>query len=109
MPSLLITSVGSGVGHNPLDGLEGRRQGLRVIGSNSEASAAANFRCDRFYLAPPAADAAAWDAFHEALMAREAIDLAIPARDEADHRGLRTLRRGLAGPPAAGVWPPVRP
>jgi len=82
MPNLLITSVGSGVGHNLLDCLEGRRDGLRVIGSNSEAGAAANFRCDRVYLAPPAADAAAWDAFHTELLVREAIDLAIPARDD---------------------------
>lgn len=82
MKTLLITSVGSGVGHNLLDCLEGRRAGLRVVGSNSEAAAAANFRCDRVHLAPPVADGSAWQAFHAELLRREGVDLVIPARDD---------------------------
>lgn len=42
MLKILITSVGSLVGQNILDSLEGRREGVRVIGVNSLAEAASN-------------------------------------------------------------------
>ncbi len=79
---LLITSVGSLVGQNVLDSLEGRRQSLRIVATNSAAQASNNFRCDAVHLAPPVADAAAWRAFHARVMDEEGVDLVIPGRDD---------------------------
>ncbi|MBP1776537.1 MAG: hypothetical protein H6Q86_2547 [candidate division NC10 bacterium] len=52
MRTILITSVGSLVGHNILESLASRRQEWRVVGVNSLALAANNFRCDAAYLVP---------------------------------------------------------
>jgi hypothetical protein len=54
MRTLLITSVGSLVGHNILESLEPRRHEWRVVGVNSQPLAANNFRCDAAYLVPEA-------------------------------------------------------
>ena len=40
--TLLLTSVGSLVGQNVLDSLEGRRQALRIVATNSVAEAGNN-------------------------------------------------------------------
>jgi hypothetical protein len=53
--TILITSVGSLVGHNILDSLATRRQEWRVVGVNSQPLAVNNFRCDVVYLAPETA------------------------------------------------------
>lgn len=90
--TLLITSVGSLVGQNVLDTLEGRRSGLRIIGVNSLCEAAGNFRCDRAYLLPPAAEEQAYRHQLANIIEREAVDLAIPGRD-ADILVLAQLRR----------------
>jgi len=56
---LLIVSVGSLVGQNILDALEfsecNRRNLVHIIGTNSLALTANNFRCDECYLVPPTA------------------------------------------------------
>ena len=52
MTKIAITSVGSLVGQNILDALEGRRAGIEIVGINSAADAAGNFRCDRADMAP---------------------------------------------------------
>lgn len=79
---ILITSVGSLVGQNILDALEGRRAGLWVAGTNSLAETPNLFRCDLALRSPPAADAEAWCAFTAALIRREHFDLVFPARDD---------------------------
>lgn len=78
---LLVTSVGSLVGHNLLEGLAGRREGLVVVGLNSEPDAVSNFLCDRVHLTPPLA-APGFEAHFEALVAREAPQLIVPGRDD---------------------------
>ena len=50
--TIRITSVGSLVGHNILESLAPRRQQWRVVGVNSQAQTASNFRCDVAYLSP---------------------------------------------------------
>ena len=56
---LLLSSVGSLVGQEILDVLEApgcsRRHLVEVIGTNSVAAAANNFRCDRCCLVPETA------------------------------------------------------
>ena len=51
MRTVLITSVGSLVGHNILESLAPRRHEWRVVGVNSLPLAVNNFRCDTAYLA----------------------------------------------------------
>lgn len=79
---ILIASVGSLVGQNILDALEGRREGVRVVGVNSLAAAASNFRCDVCYMAPVAADKEQYRARLLEIMEREQPDLALAARDD---------------------------
>ncbi len=55
MRTILITSVGSLVGHNILESLAPRRHEWRVVGVNSLPLAVNNFRCDVAYLAPESA------------------------------------------------------
>ncbi len=52
MVKILITSAGSLVGYNILDVLEGRRQDLQIIGTNSIEADANIYRCDKAYLVP---------------------------------------------------------
>lgn len=89
--NILITSVGSLVGQNILDALEGRRQGLFVVGSNSVAEAANLFRCDLALLSPPAQQAEAWCDFTARQITEQKVDLVLPARDD-DVRLLARLR-----------------
>ncbi len=79
---ILITSVGSLVGQNILDALEGRREGLWVAGTNSLAETPNLFRCDLALRAPPASDPEAWCAFTADLIRRDSFDLVFPARDD---------------------------
>lgn len=82
MVKILITSVGSLVGQNVLDSLQDRRADVEVVGVNSLASAAGNFRCDRCYLAP---SAAIFDAYRDRLhsiLCEERPDLVLPGRDD---------------------------
>lgn len=82
MLRIAITSVGSLVGQNILDALEGRRAGVETVGINSTAEAAANFRCDRAHLAPPAADRAAYALRLAQILNDERPDLVLPGRDD---------------------------
>jgi carbamoylphosphate synthase large subunit len=79
--TVLITSVGSGVGLGIIQALRASGKDYRVIGLNSEAMAAGPFLCDAAYLAPPTAEG---DAFTENLLeiARiESPQLVLPGRD----------------------------
>ncbi|MFC4991536.1 hypothetical protein [Rubritalea tangerina] len=82
MKKILITSVGSLVGQNILDSLEGRRDQLHIIGTNSIASAANNFRCDSTHLVAPATDQSEFISDLLNLIKDEAPDLIIPGRDD---------------------------
>lgn len=82
MIRIAITSVGSLVGQNILDSLEGRREGIEVVGVNSVAAAAGNFRCDRAYLAPPASRSGEYLDRLAAVLNEEKPDLVLPGRDD---------------------------
>jgi len=82
MKKFVITSVGSLVGQNILDALEARRAGLEIVGINSTAEAASNFRCDRAYLAPPAARSGEYLERLAAILVEEQPDLVLPGRDD---------------------------
>lgn len=69
------------VGQNILDALADHRDRLRIIGVNSEAEAGGNFRCDRAYLAPPAAQATAYKDALAKVIHDESVDLVFPGRD----------------------------
>jgi carbamoyl-phosphate synthase large subunit len=58
--TMLITSVGSLVGHNILESLGPRRREWRVVGINSQPLAVNNFRCDVAYLVPETAQEEAY-------------------------------------------------
>jgi len=79
---IAITSVGSLVGQNILDALEARRSDIEIVGINSAAEAAGNFRCDRAYLAPPAARADEYLARLASLLLDEHPALVLPGRDD---------------------------
>ncbi len=80
--SLLITSVGSLVGQNILDSLEGRRAGLAVVGLNSVAASPNIYRCDRAYLAPAACQSAAYRTRLMQVLRAEQPRLVLPGRDD---------------------------
>ncbi len=80
--TVLLLSVGSLVGQTVLDCLDGRRSGLRLVGMNSLAAAAGNFRCERTYLAPPATENAAYRQRLLDVFEQEKADLVIPGRDD---------------------------
>lgn len=79
--TLIITSVGSLVGQNILDALEGRRQRLTVVGLNSVVDAPNNFRCDRVHQLPPLDAGEVYQQRFQELLAREEPNLIIPGRD----------------------------
>lgn len=79
---ILITSVGSLVGQNILDALEGRREGVRVIGVNSMAEAASNFRCDVCYMAPVASNEEEYRTRLLEVMEAELPNLVLATRDD---------------------------
>lgn len=82
MVKILITSVGSLVGQNILDSLQDRRADVEIVGVNSLASAAGNFRCDRCYLAPPATSFDAYQERLHSILRQELPDLVLPGRDD---------------------------
>ncbi len=79
--TLVITAVGSGVGHTLLQSLQGRRERLRIVGLNSEAEVPELFQCDAAWLVPRSADARFGPRLDEVLAA-ERPALVIPGRDE---------------------------
>lgn len=92
MIKILITSVGSLVGYNILDVLEGRRQRLQIIGTNSVATESNIYRCDKAYFVPPTRHKKAdfSDRLLE-ILESERPSLIIPGRDD-DLTVLATLR-----------------
>jgi carbamoylphosphate synthase large subunit len=80
--SILITSVGSLVGQNVLDSLQHRRENLIIIGTNSIAEAANNFRCDKSYLVDAAAEGETYINELVEIIEKEKPDLVIPGRDD---------------------------
>jgi len=78
---LLVTSVGSLVGHAVLASLAGLRDRVRVIGTNSVAGATGSTACDRVHLVPPTADTDAYLDAHARIVATERPDLILPTRD----------------------------
>lgn len=98
---LLITSVGSLVGQNILEGLAHRRREFRVVGLNSLPDAVSNFLCDRVYRMPTLADEVAFAARLDEIVAAEAPDIVIPGRDDdivflAHWQAVRDFGRPLA-------------
>jgi len=79
---LLLLSVGSLLSQRFIDALGARRAGCVLIGTNSVAEAAGNFRCDTAYLVPPAAAAEAYIERLAELIRDEHPDLVIPCRDD---------------------------
>lgn len=80
--TILITSVGSLVGQNVLDSLQNRRENLKIIGTNSIAEAANNFRCDKSYLVEAAAEGEVYVEELKKIIHKEQPDLVIPGRDD---------------------------
>jgi carbamoyl-phosphate synthase large subunit len=79
---LLVTSVGSLIGQNILDGLAQVRDDYFVVGLNSQADAVSNFLCDRVYLSATLEEVDGFSNCFENVVAREAPDLIIPGRDD---------------------------
>ena len=80
--TLLITSVSSLVGQNILDTLNNRRGNLKIVGTNSIAEAAYNFRCEKTYLVPPAAQTPDFSEALVEIIEKENPDIIIPGRDD---------------------------
>ncbi len=103
---LLLMSVGSLVCTALLECLDrAGRERFELIGLNTEASAANNFRMDRCYLSPPARDHGAMFALLDQLAQRHDPDLIVPTRDDdvvalAHWAHSRGWRRAMVGAPA---------
>ena len=91
---ILITSIGSLVAQNVLDSLEGRRESLHIVGTNSIVDAANNFRCDKAYLVPPAAETTDYVTALLSIIENEEPRVVIPGRDD-DVVILSSLKRQL--------------
>lgn len=78
---LLVTSIGSLVGQNILDGLAHQRSAFVIVGLNSQPDAASNFLCDRTYTTPLTHSEDFGSRF-DAIVAHETPDLIIPGRDD---------------------------
>ena len=79
---LMLLSVGSLAAQNVIDALGARRERCVLIGTNSMAQAAGNFRCDVVYRVPPAASGAEYIARLKEVIEEEHPHLVIPTRDE---------------------------
>lgn len=93
--SILITSVGSLVGQNILDSLRDRRKNIKIIGTNSIAEAANNFRCDKAYLVAEAKNNEEFTKGLINIIENEEPDVIIPGRDD-DVVILAQLREKMA-------------
>lgn len=80
--TILITSVGSLVGQNILDSLENRRENIKIIGINSIAEVANNFRCDKSYLISKTENIDNYLDELTNIIEKEKPNLVIPGRDE---------------------------
>ena len=89
---LLITSVGSGVGHSVLGALRQVDAPWYVVGANSEAFSAGVFDCDSAWLTLPVSDRAAFEARLIEVVEAERPALIVPGRD--DDLPIRAAMRG---------------
>ena len=87
--TLLLTAVGSLVARGVLDVLEGRRDGLRVVGCGSDPTVLDRRRCDAFHHVP-ATDAVGWEDALRHVLAVERPEAVVPGRDH-DVRALARL------------------
>lgn len=78
--TILLTGVGSGIGRSVLDALEGRREGLRVIGGDADGLAPGLASCDVRVTLPPSADAAFGEAVR-GVCEKFDVDVVVPCRD----------------------------
>ena len=92
---LLITSVGSGVGHAILAALRRTDASWYVVGVNSAAFNAGVFGCDSAWLVPPIAERAAFEARLLEVVEAERPALILPGRDD-DLPILAAMRDRLA-------------
>ncbi len=79
---ILISSVGSRVGQAILETLAPQRKDYIVVGTTSTTVALNLYACDRCYLVPLTSDNDTYLASMQAILADEAPDFVIPARDE---------------------------
>jgi len=89
--TLLITSVGSLVGQNIFDTLNGRRHSFHVIGLNTNENNPVIFRCDHVIKCPPA-DTPGFDSYLSSVIDQTQPDFVLPGRD-ADVGILAEIRR----------------
>jgi carbamoyl-phosphate synthase large subunit len=92
---LLVTSVGSGVGHAILAALRRSEAPWYVVGMNSVAFDAGVFGCDSAWLTPPVSDRAAFEARLIEVVEAEGPALIVPGRDD-DLPILAAMRERLA-------------
>jgi len=78
---ILILSVGSLVGQNILDSLEGRREHLRITGLNIDGDNPRIFRCDKVYQSPITM-ASDFESFLLNIIHVENPDMILPGRDD---------------------------
>ncbi len=92
---LLVTSVGSGVGHVILAALRCSEAPWYVVGVNSVAFCAGPFDCDSAWLVPPTAEREAFEARLLEVVKTERPALILPGRDD-DLPVLAAMRARLA-------------
>jgi len=83
MTTLLLLSGGSQVAQFIASSLAGRRDGIRIVATNSIADDPELWAYDRVYLVPPTTrEPDAWKARIAAIIERERPDMIIPCRDD---------------------------
>lgn len=108
--TVLVTAVGSGVGHSLLQALQGRRARLRVVGLNSDPEAPELFQCDAAWWVPPSADPGFATRLAEIIEVEQPA-LVIPGRDDdlpllarlGEARPALAARLAVGTPAMAGV------
>lgn len=107
MKTLLLLSGGSQVAQFIAASLEDRRDGIRIVATNSVADDPELWAYDRVYLVPPTSkQPEAWRARVEDIITRERPDMIIPCRDD-DVEPLAQLSAGDAALYARSVCGPV--
>jgi carbamoylphosphate synthase large subunit len=83
MKTILLLSGGNLVGQNILGSLDGRRNDIRLIATNSKPDEAILFSFDKVYLSPPlTTQPDEFEALLRQILVTELPDLVIPCRDE---------------------------
>lgn len=80
LATILVTSIGSGVGRSILDALSGRRAGVRLIGGDANAQAVGMGECDEAVVLPTT-DHPGFLAAVESVCESRGVDLVLPGRD----------------------------